>query len=86
MRWAGHAAHMEDMGNITNIWSEKLKGRDQSEDLGVGRKKILEDLREVGRKVLNWTSLDQDTDQWRILMSIVLNLRVPYKAEHFLTR
>jgi len=42
MRWVGHEVRMGDMRNEYNIWLEKLKRRDHSEDLGVDGTVILE--------------------------------------------
>jgi len=39
MRWTGHVAHMEEMRNIrTQIWTQDMKGRDNTENLGVDDK------------------------------------------------
>jgi hypothetical protein len=35
------------------------------------------DLREIGWNDMDWIDLVQDRDQWRILVSAVMNLRVP---------
>jgi len=37
MRWPGHVARIGEMRNYTyaQLWSENLKGRDHSEDVGV---------------------------------------------------
>jgi hypothetical protein len=35
------------------------------------------DLRETGWDGVNWVDVGQDRDQWRALVSTVLNLRVP---------
>jgi hypothetical protein len=35
------------------------------------------DLREIGWGDMNGTDLAQDRDQWRALVNIVMNLRVP---------
>jgi hypothetical protein len=42
MRWEMHVARMGEVRNAYNILSEKLKGRDHTEDLGVDGKIILE--------------------------------------------
>jgi hypothetical protein len=35
------------------------------------------DLREIGWDCMNWIDLAQDRDQWRTLVKMVMNLRVP---------
>jgi hypothetical protein len=35
------------------------------------------DLREIGRDGMDWIDLAQETDQWRVLVNTVMNLRVP---------
>jgi hypothetical protein len=35
------------------------------------------DLREIGWDVVDWIELAQDRNQWRALVSTVMNLRVP---------
>jgi hypothetical protein len=35
------------------------------------------DLREIGWDGMDWIDLAQDRDQWRALVSTVMNLRVP---------
>jgi hypothetical protein len=35
------------------------------------------DLREIGWDDVDWIDLAQDRDQWRALVSTVMNLRVP---------
>jgi hypothetical protein len=35
------------------------------------------DLKETEREYVHWTLLDQDRDQWRALINIVMNLRIP---------
>jgi hypothetical protein len=43
------------------------------------------DLREIGWDSVDWIGLAQDRDRWRALVSMVMNLRVPYNAENFLS-
>jgi hypothetical protein len=35
------------------------------------------DLREIGWRGMNWIDLAQDRDQWRTLVDMVINFRVP---------
>jgi len=42
-------------------------------------------LQEVGCGYVDWIGLAQDKDRWRTLVSVVMNLRVPWNAGNFLT-
>jgi len=42
MKWRAHVARMEEMKKQTKFWSQNLKGKDHSEDLGVDGRIILE--------------------------------------------
>ena len=42
-------------------------------------------LQEVRCRVIDWIELAQEWDRWRALVNAVMNLRVPYCAENFLT-
>ena len=35
---------------------------------------------------VNWIRLAQDTDQWKALVNMVMNLQVPQNTVNFLTR
>jgi hypothetical protein len=35
------------------------------------------DLGDIGLGVMHWLDLVQDRDQWRVLVNMVMNLRVP---------
>jgi hypothetical protein len=43
------------------------------------------DLKETGWYGMDWIDLVQDRDQWRALMNIVMNPRVPQNAVKFLS-
>jgi hypothetical protein len=56
---------------------EELKGKDYSEDVGVvGEDNIKMDLREIGRKFVEWTHLALDMYQWRAVLNTVMKFRV----------
>jgi hypothetical protein len=60
------------------IFVEKLEGK---RPLGRPRLRwvdnIRTDVRETGWGGMEWINLAQDRDQWRALVSTVMNLRVP---------
>jgi hypothetical protein len=35
------------------------------------------DIREIGWKAVDWIDLAQDRDQWRALVNVVINFRLP---------
>jgi hypothetical protein len=41
-------------------------------------------LREIGWDNMDWIVLAKDRDQWRALVNMVMNLRVPQNAGKFL--
>jgi hypothetical protein len=41
MSWARYVARMEEIRNASECWSESLKGRDHSQDIGLVVKIIL---------------------------------------------
>jgi hypothetical protein len=43
------------------------------------------DLREIGWEHVDWRHVAQNRDQWRAVVNTVMNIRVPPKAENFLT-
>jgi hypothetical protein len=58
-----------------------LVGRPKVRELGGPRRRwednIKMNLRETGIDVAKWIQLAQDRVQWRVLVSTVMNLRVP---------
>jgi hypothetical protein len=75
MRWARLVARM---GSAYRILVEKPEGK---RPLGRPRRRwednINMDLREIGWGGINWIHLAQDRDQWRALVNMVMNIRVP---------
>jgi hypothetical protein len=73
MRWAGHVARRWEKRNANRRLVEKPEGK---RPLGRPRRRWV-DLREIGWDGVDWIGLAQDRDQWRALVSMVMNLRVP---------
>jgi hypothetical protein len=78
MRWAGHVVSTWEKRNAYRILVGKPEGK---RPLGKPRRKwkdnIRMDFRERGWGGMDWIDLAQDRDQWRALVSTVMNLRVP---------
>jgi len=78
MRWATHVARMGGEVVNTGFWWQNLKERDHLEDLGVDERIILSG----SSRNNDWRVRDgfvaQDKDTWPVLMSTVMNFRVPY--------
>jgi hypothetical protein len=78
MRWAGHVARIMAKRNPYSILVGKPEGK---RPLGRSRRRWVHnieiDLREIGWDGVDWIDLAQDRDQWRAVVSTVMNLRVP---------
>jgi hypothetical protein len=78
MRWAGHVARMGEKRNAHRILVGKPEGK---RPLGRPRCRWVDnvkmDRREIGWDGVDWIDIAQDRDQWRALVNMVLNLRVP---------
>ena len=73
MRWAGHVACMDEERGVYMVLVRKPEGRRP-------RRRWVDirmDLQEVGCGYTDWIGLAQDRDRWRMLVSAVMNLRVP---------
>jgi len=85
IRWRGHVAYMGNEKCI-EISGLKTKGNiSPSRPRSKWEDNIRADLRETGWEYVDWTNLAQDMDQWRALVNVVMNFRVPLKAKNFLT-
>ena len=86
IRWAGHVARMGEEKGVYRVLVGKPEGR---KPLGRPRRRWVDnirmDLQEVGCGYMDWIGLAQDRDSWRMLVSAVMNLRVPWNAGNFLT-
>ena len=78
LRWAGHAARMDEGRSAFKILTGKPTGK---RPLGRPRRRwennIRMDLEEIGINAGNWVDSAQNRDYWRALVNAVLNLRVP---------
>jgi hypothetical protein len=71
-------ARIGETRNASRILVGKPEGK---RPLGRTRRRWLDnikiDLREIGWDGVDWIDLAQDRDQWRALVNMVMNLRVP---------
>jgi len=78
LRWVGHVAHMGERRGVYRVLVEKPEGM---RPLGRPRRRwednIKMDLQEVGFGGKDLIELAQDRDRWRVLVTMVMNLRVP---------
>jgi hypothetical protein len=75
VRWAGNVAFTRERSGACRI--DPRKG-DHLQDIGVWKDNIKMNLQKVGWGCTNWIDLAHDRDRWRALVSVVMNLRVPY--------
>jgi hypothetical protein len=82
MRWAGYG----EMRNAYKIFDGKSEGK---RPLRRPRNKwtdnIKMDIWETGLKGVYWIHLAQDRHLWQTPVNMIMSLRVPQKAEYFLT-
>ena len=76
MRWAGHVARMGEGRGVHRVLVGNLRGKDHWGDPDVDGDNIKMDLWEVGGGG-DWMELAQDRDRWRVLVSTIMNFRVP---------
>jgi len=63
----------------TKFWSESLKGRNHSQDIGVDGYYIIMDLKEIGFEIFDRIHRAQNRDQWRAVVNTVTKFRFPLK-------
>ena len=67
----------EERGGCIGSWWGNRRERDHCGDLGIDGWIMRMDLQEVGCWYVDWIGLAQDRDRWWMLVSAVMNLRVP---------
>jgi len=86
MRWAGLVARMGEKRGEYRFLVGKPEGK---RPLGRPRRRWVDNIRTDFQGVecgcMDWIGLAQDRDRWRTLISAVMNLRVPWNADNFLT-
>jgi hypothetical protein len=69
------------MGEMRNAYRILVGKPERKRPLGRPRRRWLDnnkmDLGKIGRYGMDWIELAQDKDQWRALVNMVMNLRVP---------
>jgi hypothetical protein len=87
LSWAGHVARIVKDKNAYRILVGKPEGKRQ---LGRPRRKweniIKMDLRNMGWGGVDWIDLAQHKEQWRPLVNMVMNIRVPLSVGKLLNR
>jgi hypothetical protein len=86
MRWAVHVARIGAKLNAYRVLVGKPEGR---RPLGQHRCRWVDnikmDLTDIRWSGMVWIDLPQERDQWRALMNMVMNLRVPQNVEKSLS-
>jgi hypothetical protein len=78
MRLAGHVVRMGRRELHAGILVAKPEGnRPLRRSLRRWEDNIKMDLREIVCRVMDWIDLAQDTDKWRALVNMVMNIQVP---------
>jgi len=73
MRWAGHVVLMGERKGVYMVLAWK---REETRPLGRSRRRLEDyikmDLQKVGFGCMDWIDVAQNTDRWRVLVSVVI--------------
>jgi hypothetical protein len=78
VRWAGHVAQTREKKNTYRLLMQNPEGKrppGRSRCRWVDNIKM--DLGEIEWGDVDWIGVAQDRDNWRALMNVLMNLRVP---------
>jgi hypothetical protein len=77
------------MGEKINAYIVLMRKPEGKRPLGIRRRTWVDnikiDLREMGWGGMDWIDLAEDRDQWKALVSTVMNIRVAYNFRKFLS-
>jgi hypothetical protein len=65
------------MGEKRNAYRVLVGKQEGKRPLGRQRRRWVDNIREIGWDGMDWIDLPQDRDQWKALVNVVMNLRVP---------
>jgi hypothetical protein len=69
------------MGILRNAYNILVGKHEGKRPLGKPRRRWEDDIRmdisEIGWRGVDWMHLDQDAEQWCVLVNMVMNLRIP---------
>jgi hypothetical protein len=85
MRWEEHVVRTGLGRGAYRLLVEKLKGKRTLERRGIDVRTILQSILKKQNRAMDWIDLALDRDRWRVLVNTLINFRVLYNVENFLT-
>jgi hypothetical protein len=85
LRWSGHVERIGEKRDACRVLMEKSEGK---RPVGRPRRRWVDnikiDFRGIGWGDMGWIRLLQDRDQWRALVNVVMDHRIPQNLGNFL--